>query len=145
MTSLDKAPAAPARSSSANHGETETHIGPLGLNAQGLPDQATIDRLYAERDFQRACQAYLWALPIVSYSQWQNQHETVFGAHDGDIAKYLSVRDTPGIVTANATTPYILGFVNLARTGPAIIEVPAGELAGGFGDFWERNITDCGV
>jgi hypothetical protein len=133
------------RSAAPSGGGTKTRIGLLGLNAQRLPDQAAIDRLYEERDFQRACQAYLWALPIVSYGQWQNQHETVFGAGDGDIVKYLTVRDKLGIITANATTPYVLGFVNTARTGPVLFEVPAGEIAGGFGDFWERNITDIGL
>lgn len=144
MTLID--PAYPSgRSFRPAHGEIETRIGPLGLNAQHLPDQTAIDRLYEERDFQRACQVYLWALPIVAYGQWQNQHETVFGAGDGDIVKYVSVRDKLGLITANATTPYVLGFVNTARTGPVVVEVPAGEIAGGFGDFWERGITDVGV
>lgn len=134
-----------ARSFAPRDGETETRIGPLGLNAQGLPDQRAIDRLYEERDFQRACQAYLWALPIVAYGQWQNQHESVFGARDGDIVKYVSVRDKLGLITANATTPYVLGFVNTARTGPIIVEVPAGEIAGGCGDFWERSTCDFGL
>jgi hypothetical protein len=145
MPALDTPSADSSRSFSPSSEETATPIGPLGLNAQGLPDQAAIDRLYQARDFQRACQLYLWALPIVSYGQWQNQHETVFGAHDGDIVEYLSVRDKLGIITANATTPYVLGFVNTARTGPVVIEVPFGEIAGGLGDFWERNITDIGL
>ncbi len=102
------------RSFQPKGGHTDTRIGPLGLNPQGFPDQADIDKLYAERDFQRACQAYLWALPIVAYGQWQNQHETVFGAKDGDVVKYVSVRDKLGLITANATTPYIMGFVNTA-------------------------------
>ena len=134
----------PANADTA-YSPTETRIGPLGLNAQGLPDQAAIDKLYEERDFQRACQAYIWALPIVSYSQWQNQHENVLGAQDCDIVQYLSVRDKLGLITANATTPYVLGFVNLARTGPLVIDFPSGETAGGLGDFWERNITDFGA
>ena len=117
MTLID--PAYPSgRSFRPAKGEVETRIGPLGLNAQRLPDQAAIDRLYEERDFQRACQAYLWALPIVACGQWRNQHETVFGARDGDIVKYVSVRDKLGLITANATTPYVIGFVNTARTGP---------------------------
>ncbi|WP_312161794.1 DUF1254 domain-containing protein [Phenylobacterium sp.] len=145
MTLLDTPQPERGRSFAPKGGETETRIGPLGLNAHGLPDQPTIDRLYEERDFQRACQAYLWALPIVAYGQWQNQHETVFGAGDGDIVKYVSVRDKLGLITANATTPYVLGFVNTARTGPVLVEVPAGEIAGGLGDFWEHSIVDCGL
>ncbi len=145
MAQADTTPVSATRSFAPRDGETETRIGPLRLNGQGLPDQAAIDRLYDERDFQRACQCYLWALPIVAYAQWQNQHETVFGAMDGDIVKYLSVRDKLGIITANATTPYVMGFVNTARTGPVVVDVPAGEISGGFGQFWEKGISDCGL
>jgi hypothetical protein len=145
MTQLNPVAAPNGRSFSPDGGETETRIGPLKLDRQGLPDQASIDAIYAERDFQRACQCYLWGLPMVAYGQWQNQHETVFGAGDGDIVKYVSVRDKLGLITANATTPYVMGFVNTSRTGPLLVEVPAGEVAGGFGDFWERSITDFGV
>ena len=124
---------------------TETRIGALSLDRQGLPDQAAIDTLYAQRDFQRACQCYLWALPIVSYAQWQNQHETVFGAKDGDVVQYVSVRDKLGLITANATTPYVLGFADTAKTGPLIVDFPAGETAGGAGDFWEHSSSDFGL
>ena len=46
-----------------------TRIGALEFThdfANGYPTDATVERLFDERDFQRACQAYLWALPIVS-------------------------------------------------------------------------------
>ena len=60
MSDVDPGQIVPGpRSFRPSGSETETRIGPLGLNAQGLPDQAAIDRLYEERDFQRACQAYL--------------------------------------------------------------------------------------
>ena len=137
MTQADAS--GPGRTFAPTGGETETRIGPLGLNAQRLPDQAAIDALYEARDFQRACQAYLWALPIVGYAQWQNQHEQVFGALDCDIVRYLTPRDKLGLITANGTTPYILGFVNLKRTGPVVVESPTGETAGGAGDFWQRS------
>ena len=52
----------------------ETRIGRLEFThdfANGYPTDATIDKLYDERDFQRACQAYLWSLPAVSFASWQ--------------------------------------------------------------------------
>src|SRR6201981_1508770 len=52
----------------------ETHIGTLEFThdfANGYPTDATIEKLYDERDFQRACQAYLWSLPAVSFASWQ--------------------------------------------------------------------------
>ena len=70
----------------------------------------TVDKLYEEMDFQRAVQAYLWAIPLVSFAQWQQEHENVFGAKDGDLVYYVSYRDKLGLLTSNATTPYLLGF-----------------------------------
>lgn len=52
----------------------ETRMGTLEFThdfANGYPTDATIDKLYDERDFQRACQAYLWSLPAVSFASWQ--------------------------------------------------------------------------
>jgi hypothetical protein len=54
--------------------EIETRIGKLEFThdfANGLPAEATVEKLYDERDFQRACQAYLWSLPAVSFAAWQ--------------------------------------------------------------------------
>jgi hypothetical protein len=56
------------------HAETiDTRIGKLSFThdfATGYPTQETVEKLYDERDFQRACQAYLWALPVVAMAQW---------------------------------------------------------------------------
>jgi hypothetical protein len=52
----------------------ETRIGTLAIThdvAGGYPTRDTIEKLYDERDFQRAWQAYLWALPLVSFEAWQ--------------------------------------------------------------------------
>ena len=124
--------------------EVQTRIGVLDLNAQGLPTEATVAKLFDEFDFQRAAQAYLWALPITAFAQWQEQHEQVFGARDGDIVTYTSSRDKIGLLTANATTPYIIGFCDLSRTGPLVIDFPAGQTSGGLADFWQRSLTDFG-
>ena len=61
---------------------------------------------------------------------------------DGEV-RVIAYRNK--LIANQGRTPYVLGFVNTARTGPAIIEVPAGQIAGGLGDFWERNITDIGL
>ena len=47
----------------------KTRIGDLRFThdfANGYPTNATRDKLFDEIDFQRACQAYLWSIPIVS-------------------------------------------------------------------------------
>lgn len=56
----------------------------------------------------------------------------------------MAIITNPGVITANATTPYILGFVDLNETGPLVIELPPGPTAGGVGDFSQRAIIDMG-
>jgi len=125
-------------------GTIDSRIGSLEFEG-GYPTDAAVTRLYDEMDFQRATQAYLWAIPLVSFAQWQEQHEQVFGAEDGDLVFYVSYRDKLGLLTSNATTPYLIGFPNLSRTGPLVIDVPAGKIAGGILDFWQRPVADLGL
>ena len=122
----------------------DSRIGRLDFS-QGYPSADTTARLFDELDFQRAVQGYLWAIPLMSFTQWQRDHEDVFGVGDGDIVEYLTFVDKLGILTANATTPYLVGFPNLNRTGPLVIDVPAGPTAGGVLDFWQRSISDTGL
>ncbi|MYV98039.1 DUF1254 domain-containing protein [Streptomyces sp. SID3343] len=109
-----------------------------------LPERADLGAVFDELDYQMACQAYLWALPLVSYAQWQKVHREVFGAGACDLVHYETYRDRLGLITANATTPYILNFVDLSATGPLVIELPAGPTAGGVSDFWQREIAVMG-
>lgn len=120
-----------------------TRVGKLSFHhdfAHGYPTTDTVDRLYEERDFQRACQAYLWALPAVAFAQWRFGQQT-FGASDSVVAAFLTFDEKLGILTPNATTPYYLAFVDLAR-GPVVVELPAG-VRGGTLDAWQRTLPDA--
>src|SRR6201996_8448409 len=107
-----------------------------------LPRREDLAAVFDELDYQLGCQAYLWSLPLVSYAQWQLQHREVFGATNYDLVHYVSYRDRLGLITANATTPYILNFIDLGQTGPLVVELPPGPTAGGLSDFWQR---ECGI
>jgi hypothetical protein len=106
--------------------EIETRIGTLEFThdfANGFPTDETVERLYDERDFQRACQAYLWSLPAVSFTAWQGGITEGLGASNGQIVAILSYEARRGILTANATTPYYLGFADLS-SGPFVLVMP---------------------
>jgi hypothetical protein len=108
--------------------------------ANGYPTDATIDKLYDERDFQRACQAYLWSIPTVSFVSWQRGVTQQLGARNGQIVAILSLEARRGILTANATTPYYLGFADLSE-GPLIMVIPPRGVQGGISDAWQRTIS----
>ena len=113
--------------------------------AGGYPSLETIDTLKNELDFHRATQAYIWAVPIVSYARWLESHEELFGAKDGQIVRMTSPKAKQGILTANATTPYAVAFADLSRTGPLVFDIPKGMSAGVVNDIWQRGIHDFGM
>ena len=120
----------------------ETRIGTLEFThgfANGFPTDATVEKLYDERDFQRACQAYLWSLPAVSFAAWQRGVTKGLGARNGQIVAILSYEARRGILTANATTPYHLGFADLSF-GPLVLEMPARGVQGAISDAWQIAI-----
>jgi hypothetical protein len=124
--------------------QVETRIGTLEFThdfANGYPTEATVEKLYDERDFQRACQAYLWSLPAVSFSAWQRGITKGLGAGNGQIVSILSYEARRGILTANATTPYYLAFADLS-SGALVFEMPTRGVQGGMSDAWQNIIPD---
>jgi len=51
------------------------------------------------------------------------------GAQPGDLGIYLG-NEQSVFLTPNATTPYILGYLDLAKTGPVEMDIPAAPLPG---------------
>jgi Uncharacterized conserved protein len=124
--------------------DIQTRIGPLSFThdfANGFPTETTLEKLYDERDFQRACQAYLWSLPAVSFMSWQRGIANGLGAKNGQIVAILTYEARRGILTANATTPYYLGFADLS-SGPFVLVMPASGVQGGISDTWQNSIPD---
>lgn len=109
------------------------------------PTDVSSKLLFDTMDLQRASQAYIWSTPLVSFATWRDQQNEHYGPNTrGTFAVYSSYQEKKGVVTGNLTTPYIIGFDNLA-SGPIEIDYPAGKTAGGLMDFWQRPITDIGL
>ncbi len=122
----------------------DTRIGRLEFThdfTNGFPTDATVEKLYDERDFQRACQAYLWSLPAVSFAAFQRGLTKGLGARNGQLAALLSYEARRGILTPNATTPYYLGFADLS-SGPLVMEVPSRGVLCGHSDAWQNAIPN---
>ena len=122
----------------------QTRIGAIELEA-GLPASTRdAEALFDASDFQRACQAYLWSLPLVGYATWQHSARTVFGMRDIDMVVYESLADRRGLLTANPAVTYIVGLPDLSRTTPLVVDYPSGSSAGAIVDCWQQTITFLG-
>jgi hypothetical protein len=121
-----------------------TPYGLVTLRGNFLTDDSS-QKLFDAMDLQRAAQAYIWSLPLVSVTTWREQQNQLYGPNArGTFAVFASYNEKLGIVTGNLTTPYIIGFDTLAK-GPICVDYPAGNTAGGFLDFWQRPIADVGL
>lgn len=126
----------------------DTRIGKIEFTHRfetGYPSKSSVQKLYDELDFQRATQAYLWALPLVSLAQMQRAQREVFAADDGEFVLVTSYKDRLGVLTPNATTPYLWSFVDLAKSGPLVWEFGGGAHAGAILDFWQKSLVDVGA
>ena len=121
----------------------QTPIGDVQLQF-GLPANPDEERrIYDEMDFQRATQAYIWAVPFVAMAEWKHAHLDEIGAALNETVLYQDFKDKIGILTANLTTPYLITFGDLSD-GPVVVEVPVGNFGGMVMDFWQRPMVDLG-
>ena len=105
-------------------GKVETRIGKLEFDNQ-YPSKASMETILDNMDFHGATQAYLWGIPIASDANLQYFMENVLKVRQGELVKTTTPEQKSGILTANATTPYIIsrqkycGYPNIAVVAPA--------------------------
>lgn len=141
--------------------ETKLVIGSLGfallataiLNAQSRfdelanlpfsenrPTPETAKILRDELLFQRATQAYLWALPLINTMGMKDGSEKIFGAGYNVLPIWKKRLDAKTLVTTpNSDVIYAMSYVDLGKEGPLVFEVPS-NLQGILLDLWQRPI-----
>jgi hypothetical protein len=93
-----------------------TRIGNLSLES-GYPSLESVDKLYDERDFQRACIVHNWGLPMVGFHALHLAQRDQIGVKDGEVSVFRDLNDKKGMLTPNITTVYAFCFWNLAEKG----------------------------
>src|SRR5271154_1046288 len=126
----------------ASPDKVDTRLGTL-VFSDGFPDAASVDKLYDNLDFQRAVQAYLWALPPVSQAANRNAIRTL-GPTNGTVPIFERLLDSRSVfLTANDNTVYSWTWLNLSK-GPLGVEVPP-KVLGAINDMWYRWVVDVGI
>jgi hypothetical protein len=116
----------------------DTRIGKLEFThdfANGYPTDETVEKLFNEMDFQRAVQAYIWSIPLISFEYWQGKQNKELGLKNGQLAYLVTYDEKVCCLTLNVTTPYVQTFIDLREDGPMVIEIPqGGEVRGAVAD-----------
>jgi hypothetical protein len=107
---------------------------------ENRPTKETAQTLRDELLFQRATQAYLWALPLINTLGMKHGSEKVFGAGYNVLPIWKKRLDAKTLVTTpNSDVIYAMSYVDLGKDGPLVMEAPP-LLQGILLDFWQRPI-----
>ena len=108
--------------------------------AENRPTKETAQMLRDELLFQRATQAYLWALPLINTLGMKDGSEKIFGAGYNVLPIWKKRLDAKTLVTTpNSDVIYAMSYVDLGKDGPLVFEAPP-NLQGILLDFWQRPI-----
>lgn len=120
----------------------DTRLGTLRFT-DGVPDRATADLLQDNLDFQRAVQAYLFALPAVN-QVFNRKAILQMGPVNRTVPIWEQLVDSRTVeLTANDNTPYTWFWIDLSN-GPVVVEVPP-KVLGLVDDLWYRWVADFGL
>jgi len=114
--------------------------------AQSTNDQtsATGAKLKDELLYQRATESYLWALPLLNMWAKKEGSEAKFGAGYNVLPIWKERMNAKTLVTTpNSDVIYAMGYLDLHRDEPMVIEAPPG-LQGILDDFFQRPIRMVG-
>jgi hypothetical protein len=98
----------------------------------------------AHWDFQRAVQTYLWALPALNMYGMKEGSKKIFGQGYNVLPIFKQRLNAETLVTTpNSDVIDAMGYLDLKKDGPLVIEVPPG-LQGIIDHFWQRPISSEG-
>ncbi|MDG3582831.1 DUF1254 domain-containing protein [Galbibacter pacificus] len=127
-------------SSTENGGSHYEQLASLPFES-GYPTEENSSKILAdELYFQRATQVYLWALPAVNMYAMKEGLGKTFGEGYNVISVFEKrLKPNTVITTPNSDVIYALGFADLSKTGPLVLDVPP-MLQGLLDDYWHRPL-----
>ncbi|MDX2417687.1 MAG: DUF1214 domain-containing protein [Xanthomonadales bacterium] len=121
----------------------DTYVGKLEFQDQTIT-KATAKALHRQILLQRGTQLVGWAMPMMNFYQLYPAMLSNQKMSDTDI--FFSLCDGyDGVypyMTANVTTPYTIAMTDLSKTGPVVVDIPAGKIFGVVNDAWMQPIKE---
>lgn len=111
---------------------------------ESYPTEESVEVLYDEMIFQRATQSILWSMPAMTLWYMKKGSEAQFGEGSHILPIWKDKLNSKTLVsTPNSDVIYAMGYIDLQKDGPTVIEVPP-LLQGILDDFWHRPLSDVG-
>ena len=124
--------------------KVETAIGSLDF-FDGVPSDATIEKLYSNLDRMRGVDVFLDNVGAVSMYSVRKGLADAGAKGANKIALFEQLMDSQTlVVTANTSTLYAYTYTDLATDGPTVLDIPPGML-GFLNDAWQRFVGNMGV
>jgi hypothetical protein len=119
----------------------ETRLGTLRF-FDGFPDDATVETIYDNLDFQRGVQAFLTAMPGASVYALREGFRSQ-GADNQTVLIMETLMDSKSLfLTPNSESVYCLMWLDL-KGGPLVLETPP-NILGIIDDHWFNYVGDVG-
>lgn len=123
----------------------ETRLGTLQF-FDGMPDAATVEKLYDNLDLMRGVETFLNGIPASSIEGLRLAHvEQGLTASNQALIFDDLLDSAPLMLTGNTDTVYCSVFLDLQKDGPTVVEIPAGSGPGTVNDAYFRFVTDMGA
>ena len=124
--------------------KADTSIGTLEY-FDGVPSAKTVETVYDYLDRSRAVNVFMNSIPMLSMYMLREGQAGVGCTASNQICIWDALMDSKTILlTGNTSTMYAVGFLDLAKDGPTVIDLPPGML-GVLDDMAFRYMTDLGV
>ncbi|MFD1605384.1 DUF1254 domain-containing protein [Flavobacterium artemisiae] len=108
---------------------------------KGFPSKDGIRSLQNELLFQRAVQTYIWALPALNIYSMKEASEKQFGAGYNIVPIWKQRLNAKTLITTpNSDVIYGMGYIDLKKDAPLVLDVPPG-MQGILDDFFQRPVA----
>ncbi len=122
----------------------KTSIGTFNF-FDGLPDKASANLAYENLDFIRAYEIFLSLMPAASIEMLRQGHKKMGVGDYSEVMLMSPLESNPIFLTGNTDTVYGSVFFDLSKTGPLVINIPAGLGPGTINDAFFRFVADTGA
>lgn len=125
--------------------KVETRIGELNFY-DGIPTQATLDKVYDNLDFIRGIDVFLNFIPATSIEGIRLGFKSLGADDSNEVLVFDNLMDSnPLFLTGNTDTVYAGAMLDLEKDGVTVVEIPPGAGPGTLNDAFFRFVVDMGA